>query len=528
MSTVRESSADQVEPGVIGYPYPNASEFDFGDYLLSLDKRLLAETPGRHALCRMDPLAFALTYLPHHMMGEETGMQVTFGDAHLHWIEQAKRWATTKVTEPAQMRDAYIAPRNMGKSTWWFTILPLWAAAFGHVKFIAAFADSATQAEEHLSTFKSELETNELLRQDFPQLCAPAKRQGGAQKSDNKAMYQAANGFTFAARGIDSGNLGMKVGTQRPDLLIMDDIEPGEANYSPFQMQKRLSTIQNVVLQLNVYARVVIVGTVTMPGSIIHQLVKSARGLETEQWITAEKIHPHYYAAIIDNHDGTERSIWPAKWDMDYLLSIRDTRTYLMNYANDPMGADGPLWAVEDFNYTPLSVPTHRLISIDPAVTNKASSDFTGIAIVSYSSIERRAQVEKVYQLHIKSNELRQFILNQIANDPNIGLILVETNQGGDVWKNSILHDMPVKVVTVHQTVKKEVRAAAVHNLYQRGVVSHVPGLTTLEEQMISFPNAPHDDMVDAVGSGIAFFAKIGTAAKKALTKGRSVERYRN
>jgi hypothetical protein len=43
--------------------------------------------------------------------------------------------------------------------------------------------------------------------------------------------------------------------------------------------------------------------------------------------------------------------------------------------------------------------------------------------------------------------------------DPSIGLLLIETNQGGEVWP-AILHDMPVKLVVKHQTVKKEIRAA--------------------------------------------------------------------
>ena len=42
--------------------------------------------------------------------------------------------------------------------------------------------------------------------------------------ADRVSLYHARSGFVFAAAGMDSSNLGMKVGDRRPDLLILDDI----------------------------------------------------------------------------------------------------------------------------------------------------------------------------------------------------------------------------------------------------------------------------------------------------------------
>jgi hypothetical protein len=67
------------------------------------------------------------------------------------------------------------------------------------------------------------------------------------------------------------------VGEKRPDLIILDDVEPSESNYSAYLAEKRLSTIQNAILPLNEWARVVWVGTVTTDGSLIHQAVKSTQ-----------------------------------------------------------------------------------------------------------------------------------------------------------------------------------------------------------------------------------------------------------
>ncbi|MFF0055671.1 hypothetical protein ACFYRI_14900 [Streptomyces microflavus] len=487
-------------------PHANAETFDFQAWLASLDARLLAASEGRRLLTRLSPALFAVTYLRHHL--QDVDGNISFADAHLDWCRAARSWVRP-VRQPAEQRDAWVAPRNTGKSTWWFLILPLWAAAHGHVKFAAAFAASASQSETHLGTFKGEVDRNELLRQDFPDLCAPARRPSGANVADTQSMYVAKSGFAFAARGIDSSSLGMKIGEQRPDLLLLDDIEPDESSYSPDLAAKRKTTLLDAILPLNIYARVVISGTVTMPGSVIHQLVKAARGVETADWIREEGIRAHYSAPIVERPDGTERSMWPAKWPYPYLLSIRATRSYAKNMANDPMGADGDLWTPDDFRYPGEEGPdpvTHMMLSIDPAVTTKKKSDFTALGVVSWSARHRRCTVHDAWSLKIQPGPLlRNRVLAVLDEHPEIGLILVEINQGGDTWK-AILHDMPVKVKTVQQVENKFTRAEGVLNHYQRGRVIHARKLVDLEQQMCAFPKAPHDDMVDAVGSAVRRF----------------------
>jgi predicted phage terminase large subunit-like protein len=516
----------------------DAETFDLDTYLAAQDADLLADPEGRQTLTRLDPLLFALVYLSHHL--KDSDGEITFGDAHLDWARAGQGWVRP-VAGPAEERDAWIAPRNTGKSTWWFLILPLWAAAHGHVRFAAAFAASATQAETHLATAKSEIDRNELLRLDYPDLCAPARRPSGNSVADTQSMYVAKSGFVFAARGVDSSSLGMKVGEQRPDLILLDDIEPDESSYSPDLAAKRKTTFLDAILPLNIYARVVICGTVTMPGSIIHQLVKHARGVETADWIREEGIRAHYSAPIVQRPDGTERSMWPAKWPLTYLLEIRHTRSYAKNMANDPLAADGALWSPDDFRYpeppddmarfeglnrsdrrdpvTGIDPATHMMLSIDPATTAKRTSDFTGLAVVSWSAQHRRCTVHAATAVRVQPGPLlRDLVLAFLDEFPQIGLILIEVNQGGDTWK-AILHDMPVKVKPVSQSENKFVRAEGVLNHYQRGRVLHARRLPELEQQMCTFPKGPHDDLVDAVGSAIRRFIP---AAKKTLPRGAS------
>lgn len=475
-----------------------------------LDK-LLNVTEGRKELTKYDPLLFALLYLPHHLQDASTG-GITLSEFHNELV----RWAADEWPRPLrhmkQYRDAFIAPRNAGKSTWLFTILPLWSAAQGHNRFTAAFADSSKQSEAHLATFKHELDNNQLLQADFPDLCKPAMRSNTArQLADNRNQIFCANGFIFMARGIDTSMLGMKVGKLRPDLIVLDDIEPGEAQYSAYQKEQRLKTVQDVVFPLNEFARVVISGTTVMPGSIIHELALTLEDHDEQtakelQWIADEKIKVHYFPAIITQEDGTERSIWPERWPLDELQAMRHQRSFLKNFMNKPLQLEGQFWSPGDFVYQDVDFYGNTLLSIDPAVTKSNVSDYTGLAVVSRHP-DTRSKVIVRHASHVKMSpeQLKVHILNLLSEYPEIQLILIETNQGGDLWEN-LFKDIPVKIRTKFQTEAKAIRAQKALAHYEKNNVWHTQKFQVCETEMLAFPSTQHDDVLDAVTSGVLYF----------------------
>lgn len=478
---------------------------------------------------RDDPALFALVYLSRHLEDEATG-RVSLSEVHVEWAESAKTWMTP--TGPMEDRSAEIAPRNMGKSTWFFLLLPMWAAAHGHVRFAAAFADTGTQAETHLASFKSELDNNALIRADFPDLCQPKTRGRGTTEADRVSLYHSKSGFVFAAAGMDGSNLGLKVGDARPDLLIIDDMEPHEARYSAALAAKRLDTLVSTIFPLNIRAHVVIVGTVTMQDSIVHQIARYTRGERDEEgakpflsWVGEERIVAAHRLPLVTNSDGTRRSIWPEKWSTEWLISREGTREYAKNYANDPLGADGDYWTMDDFRRLSPELDaavTHEVIEIDPAVTTKDSSDFTGIAAVGWSRALGRCAVYEVRKVKQSGKDIRRTVLGFVERALERGhvvLVRIETNQGGDLWLE-ILHDMPVRV-KAHPagTASKNVRAAAALHFYQTKKVEHAVGVSEAEGEMVAFPNAPNDDLVDAVGAAVRYFL---TPRKKVKAGGTS------
>src|SRR5574343_1738883 len=502
----------------------------------------------RRALAQ-GPVAFAVIYLEKHLRSKETGDRVTFAEVHFEWARDALSWVEP-VTEPMQHRHAYIAPRSCGKSSWWFLIIPLWAAANRYVDFCASFAHSQGQAEGHLQTMKSEMDHNALLKFDYPLLCSPARRPtSGTTVADRQSMLHTASGFTFAAKGLDSASLGMKVGEKRPSVLISDDGEPDEASYSPYLAGKRLKTIIDAVFALNIYARVVMVGTVTMAGSVMHQLVKYGAGERSEalQWVEDEKIQVNHHRPIITNPDGSLRSTWPAKWALKWLISRQATREYRKNYDNDPAAVSGEYWSQEDIRYGTLGVlATRWLLQVDPALEQKNTNDWTGIAVVANRPASKdwqawrakvgpyvdphtaplpwpeglpewmdpsQSQCEIVHaaQVRLAGEPLKAEILRLLARWQQTRFVRVESNAGGSLW-DVVLKGLPVKVVTHKSSASKEVRFGEALTYWQSNQVIHREKIPVLEDQLTGFPRTQFDDVGDA--ATLAVLAFLGNQRK--------------
>jgi predicted phage terminase large subunit-like protein len=492
------------------------------DQLKDINPVLLEKKEGRIALTRSNPLLFAAVYLPHtlRMQGQSIA-DTTLNQFHLDVCEYAKSWMIPVADmRPRVHRDCFIAPRMVGKSTWLFHILPMWAGAHGHRSYITAFSDSEDQATGWLRNFKMELSRNELLANDFPDFVAPmVKSKGGKAIMDNANATQRANGFIFQAKGVDAAILGANVGGMRPQVLLFDDIEPPEANYGPTDLKKRKQTLLTTHFYLNTFANVVFVGTTTMPNSLIDQMRKVgelredydgephlfASTLDPElQWVAKENITTHYYPAIYTDEAGVEHSLWPEAWPLEDFDEVRGTREFQTNMMNKPISGDEGYWDEGDIeiDFTDFG---NTVLSVDPAVTTARRSDYTAFTVMS------RGKDRKLYVRHsegIKGDgEAIREKTKELCERFGVGVVLVETNQGGDLWKQ-VFKNVGYRVRLINQRIKKEVRIAQAADFYKKGKVLHTKHFPALEEQMLAYPNVQHDDLVDSVSTAVLYFEK--------------------
>ncbi len=457
------------------------------------------EPDWRRWATRCNPALFAYTYLHHLLSSTETGGVSSFAQHHLDMAAAALQWI-----RPGAHRDAWVTPRAGAKTTWCGLILPLWALAHGHRGMALQVGDSERQALQHLADLRAELTGNELLRYDFPDL-VPVR---GRNRADEVVTV---GGAAFAARGMDSRALGMNIGGRRPDLFVADDIEPDEANYSPEARDRRLGTLLHKIMPMNEQAALALVGTVTMHGSIMHDVVLAAGGSDRARWLEDARIRPRHYPAITTGPDGAERSYWPTRHALGWLQSIRHTRDFALNYDGRPSRpGEGVLWTPKTWRRLAEPVPVEgRVVFVDVAMSGaslKARHDYTAITIVGRPTTRRdRVIVEYARAWRMTFRDLSLKLADICAANPGIREVHVEVNAfgGEENMRNSVTAPPGVRLVPYRVHESKDYRIKRLLDHYEHERVWHAVRLAEYEDQAERWPQVPHDDLVDVVAAGV-------------------------
>ena len=448
------------------------------------------------------------------------------GNRRIVDVERVENQSTSciEVDSPSHL---YLVGRALiptHNSSWCFLALPLWALAHGHRSYFMAFSADAGMAQNQLANLRQELDPkngNAKLLGDYPEL-ALRKGFGG---SNTKATV-VANGGTIAAAGLGQNTLGRKSGANRPDLIILDDIEPLDETMSDREKRSIILDITaGVIPMASPQAAIGIFGTTTSYGSVIHDLAQHARGRERVDWVENNEITPRLFPGIkIDPDTGEERSLWPERWPLtethlgEWLRRTVDGRIpdeFMRNFLLDPTlygDEAGSFWRPElithrDYRKVP-GIVEHALY-LDVAVTASRSADQTAAVIVGRHPGRMHATVEYAEAWNITPEEIHRRVKRLVERYPTVRTVIVENNQGGDLWLDVVsprYDPLPrhVRLETEHVRSSKRDRVADALRHYERGAVFHACEFVELERQMVMFPSTKsRDDLVDALTGGL-------------------------
>ena len=150
---------------------------------------------------------------------------------------------------------------------------------------------------------------------------------------------------------------------------------------------------------------------------------------------------------------------------------------------------DDPLWRQEDIDNAksrPFDKPTRTVVSVDPAVSNTATSDEHGIIV---SSLHERNQFtnDADYSRKGSASEWARTAMRAYEKHKAVAIV-VEINQGGDMVIETLRNcGFKGKIIRVHASKGKTTRAEPIAALYAGGYVKHLPHLDKLEKELLDF-----------------------------------------
>lgn len=158
--------------------------------------------------------------------------------AHPFAARHAQLWAWA--WEPTQAPFVGCWGRGGAKSTSAELIAVRWGAVKAR-RYGLYLCNTQDQADDHVSTIATLMETP-ALGAAYPHLAERMLGKYGQSKGWRRNRLRTSDGFTIDALGMDSARRGAKLDDQRPDFLIIDDVDDGEDSELITQKKIRLLT----------------------------------------------------------------------------------------------------------------------------------------------------------------------------------------------------------------------------------------------------------------------------------------------
>ena len=464
----------------------------------------------------LDPVSgydfFVSNYFPHYVRSSSRSQLHNYLFEHLPQVLQ----------QPSSVHLAIAAPRGEAKSTLVSQLFTLYCLVAQKKRYALIVMDSIDQAYPMLEAIKVELEFNQRLRVDFPEIAGQGR------------VWQAATIITKANQKVQVAGSGKKLrglrhGAYRPDLVVLDDIENDEQVRSPEQRDKLHDWLKKTVLPLGAAGDkldVVYIGTILHYDSVLN------RTLSSKAWKTAK------FKALIRQPD--DMSLWD-KWEDFYLnegeavadafysqnksamdkgavvswaarpiltlmkIRARDGHaTFDSEYQNDPLSSDDAMFANALTYWTELPGELVYFGALDPSLGKAgASRDPSAILVGGY-----HRETGKLYVIEAQvKKRLPDLIIEDVIRmqkQYQCQRWFVETVQFQEFLKDELVkrsaqRGIPVPATATKPNTDKMLRIESLQPHMANGLILLHSSQATLISQLRHFPKADHDDGPDAL-----------------------------
>jgi predicted phage terminase large subunit-like protein len=396
-------------------------------------------------------------------------------------------------------RIAIAAPRGHAKSTITDVVYLAWVIVHKKANFVLLVSDTYSQAVLFLDALKAELESNDKLKSFY-----------GSLKSNSWSEGEIiTNGIMIKAIGAGMKLRGLKYHEHRPDLIIFDDLENDELVESKERREKLEHWFGKAVIpSLAKEGRLIAIGTILHYDSLLYKLLDPTK-------------YPGFYKKTYKaiNDFG---ALWPEHLNLVELEKIKnDLMTqgqgyfFYQEYQNDPVSDENRKFKLEKIRYINGSIDagfdaklTATYISIDRAYSTDKTADFTAI-IVNRVDTDNNWYIVQAERFKGTEKELidKIFDLKTYYNPIKIG---IEQKAFKYTLEPALKDEMRRRnsfflVEELKDLGKaKNVRIEGLVPRFESGSVYLRREQSDLIDELIKFPKAMHDDLIDALAYQLA------------------------
>ena len=438
-------------------------------------------------------------------------------------------------------RIALTGPRSNSKSQL-TTAYALRCAVEGREPYIWIVSDVDEQAEGNLDSIREQIEDNRLLGAAYPEAVGRGKRW-------RSGRLDLSNGCTIQAFGMMAKMRGRKKGSQRPSLIIGDDLQNDSIQTSGEQRQKQQRRFDDVIMNAGTRrTNVIVVGTSLHRECIVENLAKRpgwqfARFSSIRKWPHRMDLWEQWAAILRGSSklitpahaDGASllsgptaaalnffksnreamlegfEVLWP-EWESPYdLMLARESNgrsSFEREKQSNPINPETCFFPEEWFSDDVMfdewpKQPRAWVGALDPSLGKSDHSDFSAYV---WGCVDENQTI--YVDADIQRRTVPTLIEDGITLWLNItpSVFFVEANQFQSLLL-SLFHQrakergviVSFKPIENHENKIVRIRRLETYLQNRRVRFRRTPGVMLLLEQLRQFPNALHDDGPDAL-----------------------------
>jgi len=368
-----------------------------------------------------------------------------------------------------------LIPREHGKTTLLIGYV-IYVLLTRKYRFILFVSSSQSQARRIASTVKIEFETNQNLIQDFGNL------QGSVWQSEEITLI---NGARLIIVGMGTGIRGMNIQGQRPDLIILDDVETDKHHYSAVESERLKKIFYHAILNLGKNAKIIVIGTMGAKHGLLYELTTK------NDWKIIK------YSAIVNN-----KPLWPERWSLKDLerkrMEIGDV-AFQREFMNELVETEQVFSPMEIDTIPPLN----QVVGGIDFATGRGK-DYNAFVIVGFDG-------KNYYVVNaIQGKNVQKFItqVKTLSQEYGVKQIYAEQNN----FQSFIVQELArqgLNVIGITNTKPKHERILSLTAKVNTGVILfYSPTTLELRKQLVGYPYTQNDDLIDALEIAVRFINK--------------------
>lgn len=346
-----------------------------------------------------------------------------------------------------------------------------------------------SNAKSFLREIKGHLETNERLRGII----------GDHVNKDSKwtetELISKQRTKNLKEPTIQVAGIGQSLVGQHYDIIILDDIVDKDTVNTPEQIEKTKAWYRFALSLLEPDGQLVLIGTRYHYNDIYGWLIETA----------AEKFNPQVHGVY--GADG--KPIFPSRFTEEIIAELRiDQGSFLFscNYLNDPVDDENAKFKKSQIKYYEDTLLEGKQLktfyAIDRGYSLNKTADHTAHVIVSVD-LDNNWYI----RLALRAKEQEGALIGRVFDNKDYfkpAVVGIEQKAFNDTIKPALEDEMRLRnnFFSVQELIGRTSKIGRIEGLvprFEAGSIYLKKEMTDLEDELLRFPSAEHDDLADAL-----------------------------